>query len=206
MNTKTKLSLSAFALAMSMPISAMAQDTATEDTTQAGNSDLALGEEIVDGGVVGEIYTREEFGDWDMRCVRTADKKDPCQMYQLLQDADGNSVAEISLFQLIDGGAAVAGATIIAPLETLLTEQLTIGVDGGSTKRYPFSWCTTQGCFARIGFTEDSLNGFRRGTSATVSIVPVAAPDKRVVLTLSLSGFTAGYEAVIAANDANAAE
>ena len=200
MKTNSKLTAGTFALSMLMPIATSAQDTST-----AAN-DLALGQDVVAGGVVGEIYTREEFGDWDMRCVRTTDGKDPCQLYQLLKDDTGNSVAEISMFELVGGGAAIAGATVIAPLETLLTEQLTIAVDGGSTKRYPFSWCTAQGCFARIGFTEEGLNGFRRGASATVSITPVAAPDKSVGLTMSLSGFTAGYEAVLAENKANASE
>lgn len=197
MKTTSKLSFGVLAISMSVALPANAQDTTT---------DLALGQDVVDGGVVGEIYTREEFGDWDMRCVRKKDGKDPCQLYQLLLDGDGNSVAEISLFQLLGGGAAVAGATIIAPLETLLTEQLTISVDGGTTKRYPFSWCTSQGCFARVGLTQESMDGFRNGAAASVSIVPVAAPDKQVNLTMSLSGFTAGYAAVVAANDANAAE
>lgn len=187
------------ALAALLPVSATAQDAGTNDG-------LALGQEIVNGVAVGDIYTREEFGDWDMRCVRTANEKDPCQLYQLLQDGAGNSVAEISLFELAGGGAAVAGATVIAPLGTLLTQQLTISVDGGSTKRYPFSWCTSQGCFSRIGLTEEGLNGFRKGAAATVTIVPFAAPDKPVSLAMSLSGFTAGFQAVLDANKAIASE
>lgn len=194
--------IGALALVIGLPMAGLAQDT----STQSENNELAMGEEVVEGGVVGEIYTSEKIGDWDVRCVRTESGKDPCQLYQLLLDKDNNSVAEISMFQLVGGGAAVAGATIIVPLETLLTEQLTIGVDGGSTKRYPFSWCTTQGCFARVGLTEESLAGFRRGASATVTIVPVAAPEKRVELAMSLSGFTAGFEAVLASNLANASE
>lgn len=189
----------ALASALFSPIGAGAQDTAA--TGQS--TDLALGEEVIDGLVVGSIYTKEEFGDWQMRCVRAADGRDPCQLYQLMQDENGNSVAEISLFQLNSGGAAVAGATVITPLDTLLTEQLTLTIDGGSTKRYPFRWCSTQGCFSRIGLTAEGINGFKRGSSAQLSIVPVAAPDKRVTLNLSLSGFTAGYDAVIAANAGN---
>ena len=155
----------------------------------------------------GTIYTREEFTDWLMRCVRIEDgvqtDKDPCQLYQLLQDEQGNSVAEISIVGLPEAqGGAVAGATIIVPLETLLTQQLTLRIDGGAAKRYPFNWCTQIGCFSRVGFTGDEIAGFKRGNKGQITIVPVAAPEQRVQLSVSLSGFTAGYDAVIAHNKA----
>lgn len=197
----------AAAIALSMvvfPALAISQDTATQ--TPAAPSDLALGEVLVEGLTVGTTYTRETHGDWEMRCVRTEDLKDPCQLYQLMKDQNDNSVAEISLFLLPAGQAAFAGATVAVPLGTLLTEQLTLSVDGGSSKRYPFSWCTTQGCFARVGLTADDVAGFQRGASAGLSIVPVAAPDQTVALTLSLSGFTAGLESLRVSNAAIASE
>jgi invasion protein IalB len=128
--------------------------------------------------------------------MRTESGDDPCQLYQLLKDKDGNNVAEISLFVLPPGNPAVAGATIVAPLETLLTEQLNISVDGANTKRYPFTWCAPIGCIARVGFTAAEVEAFKKGNAATLSIVPVAASDQRVTLDLSLKGFTAGIEAV----------
>jgi invasion protein IalB len=128
--------------------------------------------------------------------MRTADGSDPCQLYQLLKDAQGTSVAEISLFPLPPGQQAIAGATIVAPLETLLTEQLTLAVDGATPKRYPFTWCAPLGCIARVGFTQAEIDGFKKGAKATMTIVPVAAPDQKVVLDISLKGFTAGFDAV----------
>ena len=53
----------------------------------------------------------------------------PASFTMLLKDADGNSVAEITLFDLPAGSQAVAGATFIAPLETLLTANLKHHVD-----------------------------------------------------------------------------
>jgi invasion protein IalB len=90
----------------------------------------------------------------------------------------------------------VAGATIVVPLETLLTEQLTIAVDGAQPKRYPFTWCAPLGCIARVGFTQAEIDGFKKGAKATITIVPFAAPDQPVNLDLSLKGFTAGFDAV----------
>lgn len=143
----------------------------------------------------GETYIRETFGAWGQRCLRAAEGPDPCQLYQLLNDADGNPVAEISIFPLPEGGEATAGATIVTPLETLLTEDLTLSVDGAATRRYPFTFCNAAGCVARVGFTAEEVQQFRAGNQATIRLVPAAAPDQEVVLTISLSGFTAGFDA-----------
>ena len=172
--------------------------TAPETTAPAdgASGDLSLGTEAKAADGVGTTYTAATFEKWEQRCMRTADGADPCQLYQLLQDAEGNNVAEVSLFALPAGQQAVAGATIVAPLETLLTEQLTIAVDGAQPKRYPFTWCAPLGCIARVGFTQAEIDGFKKGAKATVSIVPAGAPDERVNLDLSLKGFTAGFDAV----------
>ena len=143
---------------------------------------------------VGEPYIRESFGDWALRCLKAEEGPDPCQLYQLLEDQEGNAVAEISMFPLPEGQQAAAGATIVAPLETLLTENLTLSVDGTGARRYPFTFCNRAGCVARIGLTTEEIDQFRRGNAAQLSLVPAAAPDERVNLTISLSGFTAGFE------------
>ncbi|MEI2804866.1 invasion associated locus B family protein [Albidovulum sp.] len=150
---------------------------------------------------VGEPYVSETFEAWELRCVRTEDGSDPCQLYQLLKDKEtAKPVAEISLLALPEGGEAVAGATIIVPLETLLTQQLNITVDKGKTKRYPFTFCAEVGCVARVGFTQEDIDGFKKGNVAVVSVVPVAAPDRTVDVEISLKGFTAGLDAVAKAN------
>lgn len=142
----------------------------------------------------GQPYIREEFGDWAMRCIRAAEGADPCELYQLLLSAEGNPVAEISLFPLPPGGQAAAGATVVAPLETLLTEGLTLSIDGGTPRQYEFSFCNRAGCIARIGLTADDVTAFKRGNAATLRIVPALDPSQPFDLTVSLTGFTAGYD------------
>ena len=51
-----------------------------------------------------------------------------------------------------------------------------------------------------LTFTEAELNSFRKGNKATFVIVPAMLPDEEVAITMSLKGFTAGYEAVVKAN------
>ncbi len=168
----------------------------------AAPDDLSMGEPATQADGPGSTYVREVFGDWQMRCVRTGEEREPCQLYQLLQDGEGNSVAEMSMAALPDGQQAAAGATVITPLETLLTAQVTLSVDGGEARRYPFTWCSAIGCFSRIGFTQGEVDQFKRGSAASIVIRPVAAPDQTVALNVSLSGFTAGFDAVKSNNAA----
>lgn len=166
-----------------------AQGAGTED-----DGGLNMGETIVDGRTVGEEFIKEEFGDWSHRCVMNADGTEICNSYQLLLDQDGNRVAEISLFPLANAGEAAAGGTIVTPLETLLTRQITIQIDGGAARRYPFTFCSAGGCVARVGFTQADVDAFKRGAEATMTIVPFASPDRPVALSVSLTGFTAAYD------------
>lgn len=176
-------------------------DTATDETPATGETTeqtgLDMGSDSAPGEPgVGDAYTRESFGDWQLQCVKTENGEDPCQLYQLLTDEDDNPVAEFSMFRLPEGGQAVAGATVVVPLETALTEDLLLGVDGNKGKRYRFSFCTTIGCFARIGLTQADVDSLKRGAEASITITPWAAPDAKVRLTMSLIGFTAGFDEV----------
>ncbi|MEL7344936.1 MAG: invasion associated locus B family protein [Pseudomonadota bacterium] len=169
-----------------------------QDAAPAEPSDLPLGEpEPAAPG----IYVAEVFGDWEKRCARLQDGTDPCQLFQILRDSTGNPVAEFTIAPLpTPEGGAVAGGTIITPLDTLLTGQLRLGVDGGETKVYPFRFCREIGCYVRLGFTAEDIAAFKRGNAAQVAIVPLQAPDQLVTLTTSLSGFTAGYDSLAAEN------
>lgn len=179
--------------------------TPTEAAPQgdaASGTDLSLGTEVAGADGPGSTYVAANFDSWAQRCVRAEPGGvDTCQLYQLLKDASGNSVAEITMFGLPEGQEAAAGATVIAPLETLLTEGLLLQVDTGKAKAYPFTWCSSIGCVARIGLTAAEIETLKKGAKATLTIVPVVAPNEKVLLDVSLKGFTAGFTAV---NDANA--
>ena len=176
---------------------------AAQPGTGAAPSGLSLGEPASD---IGTEYTASTFESWEVRCVKTENGKDPCQLYQLLKDGQGTSVAEISIIPLPKGQQAVAGATIVTPLETLLTEQVTLAIDGAKAKRYPFTFCAAVGCISRVGFTDEEVAAFRKGSKAVLTIAPLAAPDKKVSLDISLKGFTAGFKDVVERSEANAAK
>lgn len=189
-------------LALASPVVAQDTNADTADTpaTEApALPQVDLGEPVDDTRQPGQTYIEGVIGDWERKCITMPEGQgdDPCQMYQLLKDDKGNSVAEISLGLLPEGSQALAGATVVVPLETLLTQQLTISVDGGQSKRYPFRFCAQPGCVANIGFTQAEIDNFKRGANATVTIVPAAAPDQKVNLSMSLSGFTGAFDALI---------
>ncbi|MEL6520207.1 MAG: invasion associated locus B family protein [Pseudomonadota bacterium] len=205
-----KLSLAALLLSTSPSLAQTDEQPApAQDRPVEG---LQLGEQVADDAAAaedgpGSVYQKEISGDWEVRCVRVEEGElEPCNLYQLLKDGNGNNVAEITMFALPTGNDAAAGAQIITPLETLLTRQITLRVDNGPAKRYQFNFCTRIGCFSQVGFTEAEVQSFRRGNAATLTIVPVGAPaDTTVDLTVSLTGFTAGFNMVKEAADAIAA-
>ncbi|AHD09561.1 invasion associated locus B family protein [Phaeobacter gallaeciensis] len=195
---------------MALPLPLMAQDTAgaaeteesqpaAEATTEAPKADdvLDLGQPVQDGPQLGQRYSKETHGDWDLACVKTEGESDPCSLLQIMTDTSGNPMAEFSMFRIKqEGSQAVAGATVIVPLETLLPAALTISIDGAPGKRYNYSFCNPMGCVAQIGLTETDISAFKKGKKATLSLRPAPAPDQVINMELSLSGFTAGYNVV----------
>ena len=158
---------------------------------------LQLGEEEAPSGPrPGQTYILEENGAWEIRCVRLKEgtkQADPCQLYQLLKDQENNPVAEINVLALPTGSAAAAGANVVVPLETLLTERLTMAIDGSSARKYPFAFCSQVGCLARLGFTDVDVANLKSGNIAKLTIIPAVAPNQKVELVVSLKGFTAGF-------------
>lgn len=153
----------------------------------------------------GSSYKAETHGAWSRLCTVNAEGDDPCELYQLLKDGRGASVAEITIVDLLapaqgQAGTAVAGAMLITPLETYLPAQIRIKVDDNPDAIYRFEYCSQVGCVARIGFTAEEVSAFRRGKVARVTIAAAADPTRPVELEMSLSGFTAGFAAVQKAN------
>lgn len=146
-----------------------------------------------------ETYVDEVFDDWQRECLRIPgnDGPPPCQITQFLrEEPDGAPVGKVSIGKLPAGNEASAGSMIIVPLGVLLTQQMTIGVDSAAPKRYPFRFCDPNGCVAQIGYTAQEIAAFKAGGQATLTVVPVAAPDQQVELPLSLAGFTAAFDSL----------
>lgn len=136
---------------------------------------------------------RDTFEDWEVRCLADGNE---CFLYQLALDSDGNPVAEFSLIRLPEGGEAVAGATVVTPLGTLLPAGLLMQIDSGEVRQYPFTFCNQVGCFAQLALTQAQVTALQRGRVARLGVTSIAAPEDPVELDLSLMGFTAAFRSL----------
>ena len=195
--TKTLLHFSVAAL-LALSTAAGAQDAASDEDAETAETPSAPAAGLDTGREVAEenqAYIKETNGDWSLRCFPDEEGEDLCQMYQLLTESEGNPVAEFTLYRIAGTRNIVAGATIAVPLGTLLTEEMKLSVDDAKAKSYAFSYCTMGGCFSRIGLTEPEVEAMKRGAVAQIEIVPAQAPEQKVRIDVSLSGFTATYDA-----------
>lgn len=187
-------------LLLAAAVSLAAAPVTAQGVGSLSDGSLAMGETVEETPNIlsptsPEDVTAENIGDWILECAKSGPEPRPCRLYQLMKDDVGNSVAEITLYKLATpAGGAVAGATIIVPLETMLTAQLTVAVDGANAKRYPFAFCNQIGCFSRIGLSQEDIDGYKAGTKAEMIIVPAAAPNQIVKVNMSLSGFTKAFD------------
>ena len=188
--TEAEAAPAAEAQAVETPTGAPAAEGAAPADAATAAEGLDQGREVDED----PSYIKATYGDWQMKCFRTGTEEDLCQMYQLLTEAAGNPVAKFSLYRLPKSAPVVAGATIAVPLGTLLNEEIKIAIDGGKAKSYAYSFCTMEGCFARIGLAQADVDALKRGVKATLEIVPAQAPDQKVKISVSLNGFTAAFD------------
>lgn len=190
------------------PTAAAPSETGTAPAAPAATPAPAAGSDAAAAPAgepqVGAYYTKGTHGDWQLRCMKAPEGQDPCELYQLMKDAQGAAVAEVSVIPFT--GRAAAVVNFVSPLETDLTTGLGFQIDSGKNNAYPFLVCAQIGCIARVGMTEAELAGLKNGNSATVSLLPYGgeAAKNTVKLTLSLKGFTAGFDALKAAMPAPA--
>lgn len=191
-------------IALASPVLAQdAAETPAEDAVPAEEPALDMGSPEAGAEAAPtqvQTYVDEQFGDWSRECLRLPEGQegdDPCQITQVLRTKpEENPIGKISIGKLPEGGQAMAGSMIILPLGTLLTQQITIGVDSGAAKRYPFRYCDKVGCVAQIGFTAAEVTSLKAGNQATITITPATAPEARVAIPVSLSGFTAAWDSL----------
>lgn len=155
--------------------------------------EAASGDALTQGQAAPAQITQEVIGDWTLNC-RASDTAKTCELFQILKQADGRPAVAVTLFPIPNNPQAVAGANVIAPLGTLLTAQISIGVDDNLSRVYPFAVCQENGCLARIGLTQDDIDSYKRGNVAKVAIVNAAAPNQPIVVEMSLTGFTKAFD------------
>jgi len=89
---------------------------------------------------------------------------------------------------------ATAVLDVITPLGVVLTEGLSISIDGDRKESAPFQVCTEQGCLVREPVDDELIARLKRGNKAAVSVI--AASQGEVSSIISLKGFTKAYDSL----------
>ena len=139
---------------------------------------------------------RTSYRSWEVACL--ADNSN-CAMAQIGQDSAGNPVLEMVIRKLpepLEAGdeIAIAVLDVITPLGVVLTEGLSLKIDDGPDAIAPFQVCTEQGCLIREPVADALIDRLKKGSNAVVTVI--AANQGVVTSTISLSGFTAAFNAL----------
>ncbi|MBP7240983.1 invasion associated locus B family protein [Amaricoccus sp.] len=135
-----------------------------------------------------------KHGDWELGCV-TGTKN--CEMQQVALDNTKNPVVLARVLKLPAGADAQALMIFNTPLGTLLPSGLSFQIDTAQAAVLPFEWCVQEGCVVRLGLREPDVAAMKRGQTVKMIVTSIANPQVPVELTLSLSGFTAAYDALV---------
>lgn len=153
----------------------------------------------------GDAYVGDVFRDWQVRCIRAEQDAVPdrCEMFQMLEEENGNPVAEFRIAALLRPEEdEVAAATFLTPMDTLLNRGLQLRIDDNEPAIVPYAFCRQIGCFVQLSLTPDDISMFENGVDAQVVIFALlqdasgqmgGAP---VPLIASLRGFTAAFDSL----------
>jgi len=137
--------------------------------------------------------TVTQHGDWEVGCLNGTPQ---CELQQVAIDETDNPVVLVRIVRLPPGADALALAVFNTPLGTLLPTGLGFQVDAAQTAALPFEWCVQEGCIVRLGLREPDIAAMKRGRQVNLTVNSIADPATPVKLTLSLTGFTAGYDSL----------
>ena len=135
---------------------------------------------------------RNVFNDWELRCVGETDE---CTLFQVANNDQGRPAAEFSLIRLNNGNVR-AGVTAVFPLGVVLTEGVVFRVDSGRAQQYQYAFCVQSGCVARFGLNQGQIDSMKAGANLTLTVSAINVAENPIELTISLSGFTAGFDAL----------
>ena len=142
-------------------------------------------------------YIKERFENWALKCIKPVNSIERCEANQIIFNQKQQPVAEISIIKLPKGQVAAAAATIIVPLETILSEGLVLAIQELEPKRYQFKFCNSLGCYSQIGLTDDEVEALKKKEKASIFLKHISSGDQQIVIPMSLNGFTKTFSNVI---------
>lgn len=160
-------------------------------------SRAALGGCLLAGMLFGQaalaVQTGDKFKDWQVRCENPPGLDKPiCFIYQSLINDKDQPVLQMAVGYWPTNNKPVAIFT--TPLGVALRGGVEVRIDGNDLALVPFERCDSNGCIAGLPLTDEQVNRLKNGTKSQVKIHD--AVGRPITLEISLSGFTAGFNAL----------
>jgi invasion protein IalB len=135
--------------------------------------------------------TERRFQDWVLRCGRSQEGPEVCEMQQQTTDKEGRTIMAVAVGTV--PGSSDLGLLIILPLGIILPAGVSLGIDGGAETPLELDRCERQGCRIEMLIEPDLLSRLRAGREAKV-FFEANDPEgqrRRLGVPISLLGFTA---------------
>jgi invasion protein IalB len=141
--------------------------------------------------------TERKFQDWTLRCGRSQQGPEVCEVQQQTIDNEGRTVMAVAVGTL--PGTSDLGLLIILPLRILLPSGVALAIDGGSEIPLQVDWCEQHGCRIEMLIGSDLLNRLKAGHEAKVFFEALDPEGQRRSLgyPISLLGLTAALNELI---------
>lgn len=189
----------AAALALSVaPLTAHAQEEQAPTKNSFGPRAKKNGQG--QGAAQGAPEVVATHGAWKVQCETTpprqgAEPEKQCGMVQTTHSEKSDKVGlTLVMVKAKQNGKDVTMMRIMAPIGVFLPTGIALEVDGGAIGRVPFTRCLPQVCIAFAEAQAPTLDKMRKGANANFIIYE--APGVGVPMTISLSGFSAAYNAL----------
>jgi invasion protein IalB len=142
-----------------------------------------------------QTAVKKSFGEWQYTCPAGKDAKCALVQQRAIKDKNTGELGTVLSIGLAVTDDKKAKMTIGGPLGVELTQGMLVKIDGGKAIRVPFNQCIQLGCLAVVNVADDFLDVMRRGSTLSVTFLPYGGKQGMTV-EASLSGFTAGYNAL----------
>lgn len=143
-------------------------------------------------GAQGQV--KAVHGDWEIRCDTPAGaREEQCALTQYVMAADQDNIGlNVILLKTADQKARLL--RIIAPLGVILPRGLGLQIDDERIGVAEFIRCLPEGCMAEVLLEDTLLEKMRKGATAT--FIVYQSVEDGIGIPISLSGFSAGYDAL----------
>src|SRR5919106_2941691 len=135
--------------------------------------------------------TERKFQDWLLRCGRSQQGPEVCELQQQQTDSEGRTVMAVAVGTV--PGSSDLGLLIILPLGILLPPGVSLAIDGGAEVPLRVERCERQGCRIEMLLEPALLNRLKAGREAK-GFFEAYDPEgelTRLGVPISLLGFTA---------------